>query len=269
MARRAVVASDGDQSAADGGFTISNLSSSTLVVAPDATAAVAADKEIRLGTQTSTGTGAAVLNVQGGLTNSGTLSILRGSTVNVSGDLEQSGPLVVEGVGGYGATLNVNGGGILTLGGTDPVTLRSGTNDAGRGRINVTGGTLVTGTGFTYDSPSTFTARLTLSAGGTLALSGPVAELADGIGLALGPGGGVFDTAGHDTTIAVPVDGEGALVKDGAGRLTLANHHHSPAIAHARASIPRSSAYAYKKPLDLPSRPVHSCRNDIQGQWPR
>src|SRR5690606_25785054 len=107
---------DGDQSAADGGFTISNLSSSTLVVAPDATAAVAADKEIRLGTQTSTGTGAAVLNVQGALTNSGTLSILRGSTVNVSGDLEQSGPLVVEGVGGYGATLNVNGGGILTLG---------------------------------------------------------------------------------------------------------------------------------------------------------
>src|SRR5690606_8837305 len=85
------------------------------------------------------------------------------------------------------------------------------------------GGTLVTSTGFSYDSASNLTARLTISSGGVLSLSGPVEQLATGIELLLGPGGGVFDTAGHDTTISVPIGGTGVLVKDGAGRLTLAS----------------------------------------------
>lgn len=213
----------GGQSEADGGFTISNVVSSSLTIGFDAIAAVAEGREIRLGIHESVGTGAAVLNIQGELTSAGTLSVLRGSTVNVTGELTQTGPAEIEGVGGYGATLNINSGGTATFGGTSPVLFRSGTNDAGRGRINVNGGTLITSTGFAYDSDSTLTARLTVSSGGTVSISGPVEELVTGIELFLGPGGGIFDTAGHDTAISVPIGGAGAFVKDGPGRLTLAS----------------------------------------------
>lgn len=213
----------GVQSELNGGFTVSNVTSSSVTIGSGATASVAEGGEIRLGIHEAVGTGTAVLNVQGQLINAGTLSVLRGSTVNVTGEVTQTGPAEIEGVGGYGATLNIDGGGMVKFEGTGPVLFRSGSNDAGRGRINVNGGTLVTSTGFSYDSASNLTARLTISSGGVLSLSGPVEQLATGIELLLGPGGGVFDTAGHDTTISVPIGGTGVLVKDGAGRLTLAS----------------------------------------------
>ncbi len=210
-----------DQTGADGGFSVSNQSNSTLVILAEGTAAVADGKEILLGTTAAVGTAAAAFNVAGSLDNSGTLNVLRGSTMNVTGTVDQSGPALVQGIGGYGATLNINSGGVFTYLAEQPFILRSGTNDAGRGRINLSGGEFITAQPFDHDGVSEFTPRLTLSSGGTLRLSAPVATLADDIEILLGSGGGYIDTDGHDTAIAAVISGDGALTKEGAGTLTL------------------------------------------------
>ncbi len=215
---------EGDQSGADGGFQVSNLSNSTVNIISGGQAAVRNDAEILLGVPTTTDTGTATLNVGGSLDSSGALSLLRGGRLNVNGTVDQSGPVVIAGVGGYGAQMEVFPTGTFTYTGEEPIILRSGTNNNGRGRIIVNGGVFVTGAGFAFDSDSEFTGFLSLRQGGVLRLSSPVAGLtteAAAISLVLDPGGGEIDTNGHDTAIPTPVSGSGSLTKSGAGTLRV------------------------------------------------
>lgn len=222
IVNRGNVQIEGDQTAADGGYILGNTFNTNLTVTSGSTAAVAAGKEVRVGPAGPVGFGVATFSVEGSLANQGALNALRGSVVNIGGTLDQSGPARVEGVGGYGATVNILPGGQFLYSGTSAIVLRSGTNDAGRGRINVAGGLLSTAQAFDYDSPgSTFTGRLTLSDGGTLRLAAPVATLADDIEILAGSGGGSIDTNGHDAGIPAVISGSGPLAKTGTGTLTL------------------------------------------------
>lgn len=233
---------DNDQTGADGGFAIAtgNQNAATLSVLANGTAAVAAGSAIQLGSLTQpAGTGAAALNVQGTLGNAGALKLGRNSILNVTGTLNQSGPASAEGVGGYGSTLQVSFGGVFTYLAAAPFTLRSGSNNNGRARVDIAGGTFVTGKGFeqipsasagSFVTPLPITTGIVLSGGGTLRLSAGIPSLFTPLSppvegespvFQLGSGGGHIDTDGHDTAIAIAISGDGSLTKEGAGTLTL------------------------------------------------
>jgi autotransporter-associated beta strand protein len=220
-----------NQTGATGSLVVGPLSANNtnLTLETGSTAAVAAGNQVQVGNTLASGTAIQSLTVRGTMTNDGTLYVGRSATMNTrtGGSWTQNGAMTVEGLGGYGSTLTVGLDGTFTYAGIGPVVLKSGTNDTGRGRITVDGGTFIIGQAFDYDSASTFTGRLTLSNAGTLKLSAPVGTLASDIQVVVGPGSGSIDTNGHSTSVAVPITGPGDLVKAGGGVLTL-----SAATAH-------------------------------------
>lgn len=174
-----------DQSGANGGITIGPLSASTTTVelATGASAAVASGKAMSIGNTIASGTASQTFNVSGAMTNDGSLYLGRVAFLNINdgGTWTQIGNAVLEGIGGYNSNLTINTGGTFTHASATPFVLKSGTNDAGRGRLNVNGGTLVTAQGFDFEGGSAFTARVTLTNGGVLKLSGSPTSLATDI----------------------------------------------------------------------------------------
>jgi len=174
-----------------------------------------------------------------GVLNDGVFDISRAwSPVKING-LSGTGHVVL---GGQNLTINgVNGDftGVITddfatgnadLG--DPVNLGSypgtggsvtiaGGNQVLRGVNSYTGGTIVSGggvLGITADSGlGNVSGRLTLDGGTLKALAG----LALARQIALGTGGGTFDTNGFNLALGTPVSGSGSLTKNGLGILTL------------------------------------------------
>jgi autotransporter-associated beta strand protein len=175
--------------------------------------------------------------VNGTVANSGTLSIGRVGVLNVNNGASwtQSGDMSLSGIGGYSATMNVQAGASFASTGTNPILLNGAASNSGRGLLNISGtGTMTTATGFEQTTtPTTGYGRVTLSGGGTLKLSANVSTLTNQVQFALGAGGGVIDTNGHDATLsgavtvgsgaalATGISGAGGLTKQGGGILTL------------------------------------------------
>ncbi len=217
---------EGDHSGADGGFSINNTVASSAGVLADATVSVASGKEITVGT-TSSGTAPAVLDVNGTLTNAGELMSLRGSTINVLGTFTQTGPARLEGVGGYGAKMNVFFGGNFVFAGSESFKLNTAPGNAATAVIQVDGGTLTTNQGFTNATAASTAVNsgILLTGGGTLKFSADVADLltsasAGTTAFRMGAGGGIVDTNGFSATLNLPASGEGSLTKTGAGTFT-------------------------------------------------
>ncbi|MFO1524193.1 MAG: autotransporter-associated beta strand repeat-containing protein, partial [Kiritimatiellia bacterium] len=207
----------GDQSAATGGWGIGTTSSGgrTVTFTTGATIAVAAGRTFQIGNTAATGTSAQSLDVNGAaVANAGALIVGRVATLNFTandgGVWNQSGPMSIQAVGGYGATVNVSAGALFTYSGTDRIMLYGGTNDSGTSRLNIAGGTFATSAGFdrTGDTPSR--TQVNLSAGGTLRLTQSVPSLTQGVNsvqMSFGTGGGVIDTNGYDAGISTGISG--------------------------------------------------------------
>ncbi|HEX7261460.1 MAG TPA: DUF1349 domain-containing protein, partial [Luteolibacter sp.] len=100
-------------------------------------------------------------------------------------------------------------------------------SNSGSATLNLNGGTFITGQKFNNAGSVTAsgTANLNFSNGGILKLSADVAALATTAGrpfnVQVGSGGGVIDTNGFSTDLAMNVSGNGDLAKRGGGVLTL------------------------------------------------
>ncbi|MCP5532378.1 MAG: autotransporter-associated beta strand repeat-containing protein [Akkermansiaceae bacterium] len=212
----------GDQSAASGGWLIGPASSSLTNVqfAGGSVVSVPTGKQVRVGNTGSSGTAQQTLGVSGTGSNAGTLFVGRSARMEVDGMWSQAGGATVEGIGGYGATLELFSGGVFDFDGASPLILKSGTNDAGRGRITLSGGTFETNQGFEFQGGSAFPPVL-LNDGGTLRLAANVPAISTGVIVTLA-GTAEFNTNGFDGTLADAPGGSGALLKSGAGTLTLA-----------------------------------------------
>lgn len=223
-----IVNVSGDQSAANGGWSI--FGTSTVNFQSGSKIAVAAGKNITLANSA----GAHSLNVADTVTTdtTGGLVVRGRSTLNVDSgaDWTQNGPLTIQPLNtAYGATMNVRSGASFTYNGSSNITLaRSTSANTGGASVNLTGGTFTTAKGFSNTAAGTGsgTTRLTFSNGGTLKLSADIPSLiiegssTFGV-LTNNAAGGVIDTNGFSTTIAVAVSGVGGLTKAGAGTLTL------------------------------------------------
>jgi autotransporter-associated beta strand protein len=219
-----------------GGLSVGpNVTATTTVTLSSLT--TAAGKEIRIGNNTASGTTTQTLNVDSTVANSGTLYNGRQGVLNVRNGASwtQSGDMSVNGHGGYNATMNVQAGASFTSTGTNPIQINGAAANSGQALLNISGtGTMTTATGFQQTTtPTTGYGRVTLSGGGTLKLSADVSTLTNQVQFALGAGGGVIDTNGHDATLsgavtvgtgaalATGISGAGGLTKQGGGILTL------------------------------------------------
>lgn len=212
-----------------GGLTVgpTSVTATTVNIGAASTLAVAAGKQVLVGNTAASGTSSQTLSVNGAVTNAGTLRVARPGILNINSGAtwSQSGPMVLEGVGGYNATLNVGSGGTLTYSGTDTIKLNGATGNSGQALLNLTG-TLTTSAGFEQTTaPTTGYGRITFT-GGTLKLGANVPQMTTGVQFLLGTVGGTVDTNGFNTTIAANISGSN-LTKSGAGTLTItgANTH--------------------------------------------
>lgn len=219
----------GDQTAATGGWRIGPETSAATTVSWDANSvlAMSATGGVRIGDNK--GSLASSLAVQrllaaGNVTNDGALYLGLQGYLDLTGaaSWRQNGPLTVEGFTAWNAVMTVLDQSVFHYAATTPVVLKSGTFQVSRGRINLIGGTFVTGQPFVNGSPETLRGLVTLSWDGTVRLSADVADLAPGNDLVLGGGNGVIDTGAFQTTVGTALTGPGNLVKDGSGGLTLA-----------------------------------------------
>lgn len=233
-----------DQSAANGGWTVSDSGypaasgSPTVNFLAGSTIVVASGKAVSLSTGDSSGQ-IMTINGAGTVTNNGTLSVGRQSAVNINngGNWTQNGTMsIATNPTTFGtANMAVNTGGTFTYAGSSPITMNPSGNNTGTAILTLAGGTFVTGQGFINSNTTTTgtgVPTLTLSSGGTLRLSANITTLAKISGATglpftfnLGTGGGIIDTNGFSTTITqnlTNVSGQtGSLTKAGAGKLML------------------------------------------------
>lgn len=225
----------GDQSAATGGWTISNATpfSNTYTVnfLSGSTIGVAAGNDMTL----LNGGANKVLNVAGTVTTgaTGNLNVRGNSTLNLDSGAnwtQNGGTINIQSqASATSAVMNVNSGASFTYAGGNDINLARATS-AGNGSatLNLSGGTFTTTKGFSNSAAGTGTGttNLNFSDGGTLKLAANIASLItegdSAFNVTTGTGGGVIDTNGFSTAIDVEVSGTGGLTKAGNGTLTLA-----------------------------------------------
>ncbi|GHT98706.1 hypothetical protein AGMMS49960_02320 [Betaproteobacteria bacterium] len=109
----------------------------------------------------------------------------------------------------------IEGSGSLTKDGTGTLTLR-GANTAYSGNTTVNGGLI----NFNGENNFGTTGTITLNGGGLQWASSTTTDISSRLAT-LGTSGGTFDTNGNSVTFATGISGNGGLIKDGAGTLTL------------------------------------------------
>lgn len=224
----------GNQSAANGGWSVGSSSAAATIVNFQAgsTIAVAAGKQIRIGNTAAAGTTAQTLNVAGSVSNAGTLYSGRPGILNLNsgGTWAQSGAMSLNGHGGYTSSVNIAAGSSFTYSGSSTIKVLPASGNGGSAILTLAGGTLTTGQGFENTiATSTGAGSVILNASGTLRLSADIPVLASTSGSALqfriGTGGGTIDTQEFTATLALALDDvpsqTGILTKNGTGTLIL------------------------------------------------
>ncbi len=234
-----VVILGGDQSGSSGAWhlrgygatgTTFGSAPTSLLIDDDATVLVDIGSFIRAGhTSAVGGTQPQSIESSGTVTNDGTLYLGRSGSLTLNGgSWTQNGATTVMTQGGGQASLTINEG---TFTYTNPADfiLRIMSSNNTRTRLNINGGTFVTGA--TIHNPQVDLAPLDnafsdiiLANGGTLRLSADIPELFTTAGannrVLVNNGGGTIDTNGFDTTLDVDITGDGSLTKAGDGTLT-------------------------------------------------
>jgi fibronectin-binding autotransporter adhesin len=220
-----------DQSAATGSIIIGDntFPASSLTIDAGAQVAVAADKLIKIGRTTVSGTGA-TMNVAGSVNNLGALVIGRPGVLNVNtgGTWSQTGDMALQGQGNGAVTANIQEGATFTNLGTNPTTIETGSGGfTGVVGLNIFG-TYLTGVGFTGTQASTGSGLPRVAIiGGTLKLTAPITNLFAGtqqIRCTL-TNSAKIDTGTHEVSINNSIDGAGSLTKLGSSTLTLAGNN--------------------------------------------
>jgi len=216
----------GNQSAANGGWSVGPASAAATVVNFDQTAVVqvGADKEFRIGNIIPQGNGNQLVNFSGVQDNLGSLTVGRAGILGLNSGAvwSQHGAMRIEAQGGFGARIEVLEGAALSYSGAAAILLNGASGNTGSALLNINGGTVITGAGFAQTTvPSTGFGRVTLANGGVLKASAAIPNLSTGVQIHFGDGGGSIDTAGFDVTMGVASAGSGSLVKSGAGTLKL------------------------------------------------
>ena len=163
------------------------------------------------------------------VTNSGTLFLGRSGTLTLDGGTwAQDGAASVATQGGGQASLNLNSGTFTYNNPADFILSTSISNNI-RTRLNLNGGTFVTGSRIhnpqaNLSPTDTAFSDVILTNGGTLRLSADIADLFTTAGANIrfqtNIGGGTIDTNGFNTTLNIPITGNGGLTKAGLGTLT-------------------------------------------------
>ena len=220
----------GDQSAADGGWTING--NSTVNFLSGSTFVLADSKNISFAN--GDGGGARALNVAGTVTTSATSSIIvRGRAnlnINSGADWTQNGALIIQPANsGYSANMTVRTGGSFTYNGPSDINLaKSSSANTGGATLTLNGGTFTTSRSISNVNAGSGSGqtRLIFTNGGVLKLSAEITSLiiegSSALSVVSNAGGGVIDTNGFSTEIAVAITGVGGLTKAGDGTLTLA-----------------------------------------------
>ena len=185
---------------------------------------VTTGKSILIGNNSASGaTATQTFNVAGAVTNDGSLYVGRSGVLNVNNGAAwtQNGDMSVAGQGGYNAAMNVAAGAAFTYAGSSTIKINPGSS--GIANLNIDG-SFTTSQGFETNATGGATYKVTLENGGTLRMSADVADLTNGATnktqLALGTGGGIIDTNGHNAGLSTGITGT-SLTKTGAGTLTL------------------------------------------------
>jgi len=223
----------GDQSAANGGFSIG--ASSTLCafnIDAGAIVAVASNKTVQIGNPTPNNLGVPTVNVAGSVTNQGSLYVGRLAVLNVNSGANwlQSGDLTVQGAGNPVAVLNVNAGATFTYTGANTIKVNNNGGTFGGTNVIAVAGTLATGQGIqnTVATTGVTASGLTMN-NGTLKVTADITNLifsSSTSPILFTTTGGAASTATIDTgvfnvTNNVGITGNGSLAKLGAGTLTL------------------------------------------------
>ncbi|MFD0895904.1 autotransporter-associated beta strand repeat-containing protein [Luteolibacter ambystomatis] len=229
----------GDQSSANGGWTIGAAAANTTTVNFQAGSSVviAPGKLVRIGNNVASGTTSQTLNVAGSVVNNGTLYNGRPGNLNLNsgGTWTQNDAMSLNGQGGYTSAMTVNSGATFTYTGTQTVKLQPTSGNSGNATLTLAGGMFVTGCGFESTIASTLATNsgLILNGGATLRLSANIPALAVTAGspfvVLVGTGGATVDTQEFSTTLSLPVANvasqTGALTKTGSGTLVLGGNN--------------------------------------------
>jgi chondroitin AC lyase len=240
-----VVNVNGNESAAGGGWSIGqgNAVATTVNFNSGSAEIITTGHSVILGTipgGSQSGSTLQTLNVSGSVVNAGSLSIGRSGYlyVNAGGTWSQRGPLSIQPLNqsGYSAFLIVNSGGTFNYNGSSPINITPSISNGGNSTLNLLGGgtfstnqpfsdsAIASGTGSSNGS-----SLIELGNGGTLSLETSIPSLfttsGNTLNIQVGNGGGVINTDGFSTTIALPIGNEsgqsGSFTKAGLGTLTL------------------------------------------------
>ena len=225
----------GDQSAATGSIALSPAgaaNTATVTVQAGTPVVVAATNHIQVGPFASSGTASQTFNVNGTVTNNGSLLVARVGYLNINsgglwiqnGSLTNSPPSG----SGYSAYVNVNAGGTLIYNGTNTIKVDSSIGNSGYGQF-VIAGNVLTSQGFERTVNASTAIPFVQLNGGVITLTTNIAALMSSplvttggvLSVQMAAGGGVIDTAGFSTTISNVISSTGSFTKMGAGTLSL------------------------------------------------
>jgi autotransporter-associated beta strand protein len=224
----------GDQSAANGGWTLNaatpNNITYTVNFLSGSTIGVAAGKHIDL----VNGNCTKALNVAGTVTTAATGNLnVRGNstlTLDSGANWTQNGGFIniQPSNSGFSSVMTVNSGASFTYAGANNINLAKATSTGnGSATLNLSGGTFTTRRGISnaLAGTGTGTSNLNFSNGGTLKLSASIPSLitqgSTPFNVTTGTGGGIIDTNNSSTALDVGISGVGGLTKAGAGTLAL------------------------------------------------
>jgi autotransporter-associated beta strand protein len=220
----------GDQSGATGGWKIGPLTAvaTTVVFDLESTVNVRADAAIEIGdNKDSLATSLAIqkLDSRGNVTNAGSLRIgLQGDLSLNDGLWQQSGNANLVGFSTWSNQLVVNAGAEFQYAAIAPFLITPGGTSNSRGRITLNGGTFSTSQPIASTAPAAVPPLITLRNAAIFRFNAPV-EMNDPtmVWSFEGLDGATIDTQSHQVQLNAAIIGDGTLIKQGSGTLTLAS----------------------------------------------
>jgi fibronectin-binding autotransporter adhesin len=171
-------------------------------------------------------------NANGTVSNLGSLILGRSSRLNIAGSFTQTGPATIATQGGGIAAVYVTSDGHLLYENASAFILRTSTSTNTLTNLTIDGGLVTTGVNFRNDTATAATgtsAGIILTNEGTLKCSANISDLFTSAGastrIILGGGNGIIDTNSFSSSLSIPIEGSGNLIKKGAGVFTCTVGH--------------------------------------------